>query len=288
MRAPGGVGERGMIPFLRRALLLVLIAALLCPADASARRYKKARARGGMGAVSAVLWDATANRNYYAKSPDRQIFPASTTKVMTAILVLENLSLDSYVTVNERATHIQPTKLDLRVGEQYRVRDLLYGVLLKSANDAAIVLAEAVAGSEGKFVEQMNRRARAIGARHTRFANAHGLPSGARQFSTARDMALIFKEALKSDFFRRAITFKYRIIYSKDGRRHFLKSHNKSLFMDWKMDVYGKTGYTQEAQSCFVGYFARGNNTCIIAVFGARKRWDDVKLIIERYGGVDL
>ena len=277
-----------MTPFFRRALLLVLIAALLCPADASARRHKKARARGGMDAVSALLWDATANRNYYAKDAQRQIFPASTTKVMTAILVLEKLSLDEYVTVNERATHIQPTKLDLKVGEQYRVRDLLYGMLLKSANDAAIVLAEAVAGSEGKFVEKMNQRARQIGARHTRFANAHGLPSGARQFSTARDMALIFKEALKSDFFRQAITYKYHIMYSKDGRRHFLKSHNKSLFLDWKKNVYGKTGYTQEAQSCFVGYFTKGNNTLIITLFGGRKRWEDIKFIIERYGGVDL
>ena len=274
--------------FCRKILLPVLIAALICPSDASAwHRHRKLRPRGA-DAISALLWDATTNHYYYARDIDRPIFPASTTKIMTILLALENLRLDDRVTVSERATRVQPTKLDLKAGEQYRVRDLLYGVVLKSANDAAVVLAEAVAGSEAKFVEMMNRRAARIGARHTRFANAHGLPSDGRQYSTARDMALIFREALKKDFFRNAITFKYRIIYSKDGRRHFLKSHNKSLFLDWKRSVYGKTGYTQQAQSCFVGYFIKGNDTYIIAVFGCRKRWDDIKFIIERYGKTDL
>ncbi len=161
-------------------------------------------------------------------------------------------------------------------------------MLLKSANDASIVLAEAVAGSEAKFVVLMNQRAWTIGARHTHFTNSHGLPSSTRQYSTAHDMALIFKEVLKNNFFSKAITFKYRIIYSKVGRRHFLKSHNKSLFLNWKRNVYGKTGYTRQARSCFVGYFNKGGHTCIIAVFGCRKRWEDIKFIIEHYGRTDL
>ena len=265
--------------FCRRVLLLALVITLACPSEAAAR---------GISATSALLLDATNGRTYYAKSPNRWIFPASTAKIMTVLLVLEKLPLESYVTVSERATRVQPTKLGLKAGERYRVRDLLYGVVLKSANDASIVLAEAVAGSEAKFVVLMNRRARALGARHTRFTNSHGLPSNARQYSTARDMARIFKEVLKNNFFKRALAFKYRVIYSKDGRRHFLKSHNKSLFLNWKRDVYGKTGYTRQARSCFVGYFNKGGHTCIIAVFGCRKRWEDIKFMIERYGKTDL
>ena len=275
----------------RRFLALVLIAVLLCPADASAwHRSRRAKASSwhGLTAMSALLLNASNNHYYFAKDIDRQIYPASTTKVMTVILALEHLSLDEYVTVSARAVQVPPTKLDLRPGEQYRVRDLIYAALLKSANDAANVLAEAVAGSQSQFVVLMNQKAAQIGVRHTRFANAHGLPSEGTQYSTARDMAMILKEALKNPFFKSAITFKYRIIYSKEGRRHFLKSHNKSLFMDWKMNVYGKTGYTQEAQSCFVGYYLKNKDTYVVAVFGSHKRWEETKRIVERYGKTDL
>jgi D-alanyl-D-alanine carboxypeptidase (penicillin-binding protein 5/6) len=196
--------------------------------------------------------------------------------------------MDQYVTVSWHATQVPQTKLGLRAGESYRVRDLLHGLLLKSANDAAVVLAEAVAGSEGKFVDMMNARAKQIGALHSHFANPHGLPSVGAQYTTASDMALIFSQALKNDFFRQAITFKYLVIYSKDGHRCFLKSHNKTLFLNWKQHVFGKTGWTIEAQSCFVGYMPRGNGILIIAVYGCRKRWTDMKFIIEHYGHIEL
>ena len=241
-----------------------------------------------MTANTALLWDPASNQRYFDLGADREVFPASTTKVLTALLVLENLPLDKYVTVSEHATQVPQTKLGLRAGETYRVRDLLYGLILKSANDAAVALAEAVAGSEGKFVDMMNARARQIGAMHSHFANPHGLPSAGPQFTTASDMALIFNQALKNDFFRQAITYKYLVICSKDGRRCFLKSHNKTLFLNWKQHVFGKTGFTFEAQSCFVGYIPKGNDILIIAVYGCRKRWTDMKYIIEHYGHIDL
>jgi len=239
-------------------------------------------------AHTAILWDPAHNRRYFDLGADKQVFPASTTKVLTALLVLENLSLDKYVTVSGRATQVPQTKLGLRAGESYRVRDLLYGLILQSANDAAVALAQAVAGSEGKFVEMMNARARQMGAMRSHFANPHGLPSQGPQFTTASDMALIFTQALKNDFFRQAVTFKYLVIYSREGHRIFLKSHNRSLFLNWKRHVFGKTGYTIEAQSCFVGYIPRGNDILIIALYGCRRRWTDMKFIIERYGRIDL
>lgn len=277
-----------MMLLLRRALVLVLVLMLACPSESFARRARKRAWTGLPTAVSALVWDADANRYYYAKAVDRRVFPASTTKIMTVMLALDHLSIDQYVTVSPRATNVPETKLNLRPGEQYKVSDLLYAALLKSANDAAIVLAEAVAGSQAQFTAMMNDRAARIGARHTRFANAHGLPSDGQQYTTARDMALIFREAMRYPFLRQAITFKYRIIYSKDGRRFFLKSHNKSLFLGWKENIYGKTGYTQQAQSCFVGHFDKGGHDYIVAVFGCRKRWEDIKFIVERYAKEDL
>ena len=279
-----------MLKFLRALLIAILTAILVFPDEGMAYRHIIFRHKGPyhLTANTALLWDPANNQRYFDLGADREVFPASTTKVLTALLVLENLSLDKYVTVSEHATQVPQTKLGLRAGESYRVRDLLYGLILKSANDAAVALAEAVAGSEGKFVEMMNARVKQIGAMHSRFANPHGLPSQGPQFTTAADMALIFAQALKNDFFRQAITFKYLVIYSKEGHRFFLKSHNKILFLNWKHPVFGKTGWTIEAQSCFVGYIPRGNEILVIAVYGCRKRWTDMKYILEHYGHIDL
>ncbi len=237
---------------------------------------------------SIILSDNTQAKRLYGRRVYNEVLPASTTKVMTALLVLEKLPLSRYVTVSEDATHVQPTKLDLKAGEQYKVQDLLYAVLLKSANDASIVLAEAVAGSEEKFVEMMNRRAGQLGASRTRFANSHGLPSKDAQHTTAYDMYLIFRKVLEYDFFRSAIKEKYKTIHSRDGREIVLKSHNKILFSDWKKKIYGKTGYTRSAGACFIGTLDKKENTLIIGVFGCTDRWKDIKHVVSRYGGVAL
>ncbi|HQP09914.1 MAG TPA: serine hydrolase [Candidatus Omnitrophota bacterium] len=237
---------------------------------------------------SVIFSDSTKVKRLYGKRVHDRVLPASTAKVMTALIVLEQLGLDSYVTVSSNATKAQPTKLNLVPGEQYKVRDLLYAILIKSANDASIVLAEAVAGSHWKFVQMMNARAKRLGAKNTKFANSNGLPSKASQYTTAYDMYLIFRQALKNKFFREAIKFKYKTIYSKSGREIGLKSHNKILFKDWRQKIYGKTGYTRSAKSCFVGTLQKGGSTLIIGVFGCTNRWEDIKSIVSYYGGIAL
>jgi D-alanyl-D-alanine carboxypeptidase len=207
---------------------------------------------------------------------------------MTALIVLERLKLDQYVTVSGRATHADPTKLYFKPGEQYKVRDLLYAILIKSANDASIVLAEAVAGSESEFVTMMNARAKKLGAKHTKFANSNGLPTKAAQYTTAYDMYLIFRKALQNSFFSKAIKYKYKTITSKTGREIQLKTHNKILFRGWNRKIYGKTGYTRAAKACFVGTLQKGESTLIIAVFGCPNRWDDIKHVVSKYGGIPL
>ena len=218
-----------------------------------------------------------------------KVQPASTTKVMTVLLVMERLDLNKVLIVSANASNVQPSKLHLVPGEQYKVKDLLYAVLLNSANDASIVLAEAVAGSEAEFVKLMNDRARRLGARETKFSNSNGLPTrGVSQYTTAYDMYLIFREALKYDFFREAITYKFKTIYSQRGRRIPLRSHNKMLFTDWGKNIYGKTGYTRAAQSCFVGCFLKQKDIFIITVFGCNKRWEDIKYILKTIGRFPL
>lgn len=241
-----------------------------------------------VSAKSAVLVDVDRLNRVYDKNSSNKVLPASTTKVMTALVVMERLGLDKVVTVSERAAGALPSKIYVKPGERYKVRDLLYACLLNSANDAAIVLAEAVAGSETKFVSMMNARARQLGAKNTHFVNSHGLPSKDPQHTTAHDMALIFREAMKKPFFRDAIKYKHWTIASTQGRKIYLKSHNKALFKGWKKDIIGKTGYTRSAQACFVGQVTQGKKTYIIAVFGCSRRWEDVKFIVERFAGIDL
>lgn len=237
---------------------------------------------------SVIFSDSTRVKRLYGKNVHGRVLPASTAKVMTAIVVMDHLKLDDYVTVSRNATKAQPTKLYLKPGERYKVRDLLYAILIKSANDASIVLAEAVAGSHWKFVQLMNEKAKQINADQTRFANSNGLPSKAKQYTTAYDMYLIFRKALKYRFFREAIKYKYKTISSKAGRRIKLKSHNKILSFDWKRKLYGKTGYTRAAKACFVGTIKKGGSTLIIGVFGCPNRWADIKHIVSYYGGIRL
>jgi serine-type D-Ala-D-Ala carboxypeptidase (penicillin-binding protein 5/6) len=276
--------------FLRISFIACLIVVLFFSsgADARKRSAQKKNRYQGISADSAILYSENGWRKYYARDINEKVLPASTTKVMTAIIVLERKQLDDVVVVGRNATLVLPSKIDIKPGENYRVRDLLYAALLSSSNDAAVALAEAVAGSEEKFVRLMNDRAHSLGAKNTLFANAHGLPSDHPQYTTAYDMFLIFREALKKQFFREAIKIKYITIHSQEGRKISLKSHNNALFKGWKKSVYGKTGYTTAARACFVGYVDKGKETLIIAVFGCSRRWDDVKSILERYGGIDL
>lgn len=249
----------------------------------------KKRTKKKPGVCKAVIFsDSTKIKRLYGRGVHNRILPASTAKVMTALLAIERLSLDQYITVSSNATRVEPTMIYVKPGEQYRVKDLIYAILIKSANDASIVLAEAVSGSEAKFVQLMNERAKQIGAKHTKFANSNGLPSKTKQYSTAYDMYLIFRKALNYSFFRETIEYKSKTIQSRDGREISLTSHNKILFRNWKRKIYGKTGYTRAAQGCFVGTLKKGNSDLIIAVFGCPNRWEEIKHVVSKYGKIPL
>ncbi|MBF0388407.1 MAG: D-alanyl-D-alanine carboxypeptidase [Candidatus Omnitrophica bacterium] len=281
----------GKLRYLKLGLVVVLALLLAFPLSAEAK--KKSRKKSGpyrVSANAALLYDDSGWHKYYARDIEQKVLPASTTKIMTALLVLERLNLNDVVTVTPAATNVLPSKIDLKAGEKYRVRDLLFAALLNSANDASVALAYAVSGSQDKFVKLMNKRAQQLGAKRTVFANPHGLPSDRAQYTTAYDMYLIFRAALRKEFFREAIKIRSMTIRSLDGRTIALKSHNKAFFKSWKQGVYGKTGYTRAAQACFIGFVDKGRQRLIVAVFGCpgSTRWDDIKYIVEHYGGIDL
>ncbi len=273
-----------ILRFSRKILFIIFFSFILCIPHLCYATKKKT-----ISCKAVIFSDSTKIKRLYGKNVHKKILPASTTKIMTALIAMQQLPLNKYVTVNKNATRVVPTKIFLRPGEEYKVRDLIYAILIMSANDASVVLAEAVAGSEKNFVKMMNKKAKQIGARHTKFANSHGLPTPKNtQYTTAYDMYLIFREALKYPFFRKAITYKYKNIYSKNGRKITLKSHNKILFKNWKKKIYGKTGYTKAAGACFIGTLKKGKSSLIIGAFGCPKRWKDIKYIVSTYGGIRL
>ncbi len=282
---------RGLAQYFRMIGVISLTLLLVHPSSAeAAKQVKKESGAYRVSANAALLCNESNGHRYFSRDIDQKVLPASTTKVMTALLVMERMNLNSEVTITQAATTVLPSKVDLKVGEKYRVRDLLFAILLNSANDAATALAIAVAGSEKKFVDQMNSRAVKLGAKNTVFANPHGLPSKRSQYTTAHDMYLIFREVLKKEFFREAIKIRTMTVQSVEGRKISLKSHNKALFKGWKEGVYGKTGYTRAAQACFIGVVQKKKKSLIVAVFGCpgSTRWNDVKYIVEHYGGIDL
>ena len=154
-------------------------------------------------ARAAVLMDAATGKILYQKEPDLRLPPASTTKVMTAILTLESgRSFQETLPVSKEATRVPASKLYLQPGQSLSIQELLYGIMLASANDASMVLAEGIAGSVERFAELMTKKAHDIGATNSNFTNPHGL-TAADHYSSAKDLAIIFRYAMKNADFSR-------------------------------------------------------------------------------------
>ncbi len=230
---------------------------------------------------AAVVMDATTGRVLYAKNPGLRLLPASTTKLMTALVVLERAHLDDVVTVSRNAALASPTKIGLKKGDKVTIETLLNAALIKSANDAAVALAEAVAGSEEGFVEMMNRRALALGLNDTRYINSNGLP-GRGQYITAYDLAEIMRNAIKYPLLQEILGTRVAEVSTEGGKTMFVKNTNRLLWADDEF-MGGKTGYTRQARHCFVGAGERQSETIIVALLGTPSRdllWEETEALM--------
>jgi D-alanyl-D-alanine carboxypeptidase (penicillin-binding protein 5/6) len=218
----------------------------------------------------------------YAKYPKARLAPASTVKLVTAMVAIDLLNADDIVRISGKAGKVRTIPPRLQPDEEFAVIDLLNLALMKSINQAAVALAEAAAGSEEAFVVLMNQKAQEIGARDTLFANASGLPKG-KQYSTVSDLALIMKAALSYPLIKDILAKKMCIVSTVSGREIFLENSNHLLWEDQTM-IIGKTGYTGNARHCFVGAMDTGNGMVITAVLGARSRhnlWKATEMLAE-------
>ncbi|HTR45621.1 MAG TPA: D-alanyl-D-alanine carboxypeptidase family protein [Thermodesulfovibrionales bacterium] len=257
---------------------IVLLLCVLCTGlRASSASAEEVRAR------AAIVMEEATGRVLYGKNPNLRLPPASTTKLMTAMVVLDRLDVDSVVTISKRATEVSPIKAKFRAGETVTVKTLLYAALLKSANDAAYALAEAVAGSEEKFAVLMNQKVLALGMSDTVFATATGLPGGT-QYTTVYDLSRIMRNALRYPLLREIISTRASNITTEEGRTIFVKNINKLLWRDESM-LGGKTGYTRAAKHCFVCAGTQDNETVIVAVLGAPSRevlWKESEALLAK------
>jgi D-alanyl-D-alanine carboxypeptidase (penicillin-binding protein 5/6) len=238
-------------------------------------------------AQSAAVVDSYSGDFLFAKNENAKQYPASSTKILTGLIVIESGDLDHLVTVDLADTKVEPSSLGLKPGEQYTRRQLLYGLLLKSANDVAMVLARDNAGSIPAFAEKMNLRAAQLGATSSHFVNPHGLHDP-NHYTTAHDLVLIGRAAMQQPLFREIVSTIYYTWKAPSGQIDQLRNHNR-LLRHFAGCNGLKTGYTRIAQQVLVSSALRGGHEVISVVLHTDKPgiWDDSRALLS-YGLVKL
>lgn len=253
-------------------LAVIMISSFLCSSFLTSKNKVLAE---DCPAKSMVVIEADSKRVLNDKNKDERLAMASTTKIMTALVTCKNVKdFDEVVAINENAVGIEGTSMYLKKGEKLTVKELLYGLMLPSGNDAAMALAYYVGGSEERFVEMMNEQAKELNLQNTHFANPHGLDADGH-YTSAYDLAIITAEALKNDTFKEIVsTRNIRVTGSKENEPRFLSNKNKLLkTLDGCTGV--KTGFTDNAGRCFVCSCTRDGMTLISVVLNCGPMFEE-------------
>ncbi len=233
-----------------------------------------------ISASSVVAMDLDTGRVLYGYNIDEERLIASTTKIMTAIIAIERGELDKTIKVSDIIYESFGSGIYIEVGEEITLRDLIYGLLLRSGNDAALAISEAVAGSKEEFVYLMNGYASNIGMKHTKFYNPHGLEEkdGVGNISTAYDMALLTKYAMENSTFREIFKTKERTV--KTNYKTYVW-HNKNKLLSEEYITGGKTGFTQKARRTLVTTGSKNNMNIVVVTLNDPNDWSDHKDIYQ-------
>ena len=241
-------------------------------------------------ALSAVLMDGDSGRVLYEKEGETPLANASTTKVLTCIVALENCPGDDYVQVSRNAESQPEVKLGIRTGEQYYLEDLLYSLMLKSHNDTAVAIAEHCGGSVEGFARMLNRKAKQIGCRDTYFITPNGLDAedeNGKHHTTAEDLALIMRYAIRNQTFLHIAQTRDHTFSEITGKRTF-SVHNSNALLDMMEGVLaGKTGYTAQAGYCYVCAWEKDGKTFVVSLLGCgwpdhkNYKWSDTKKLLS-------
>ncbi|NTV14137.1 MAG: D-alanyl-D-alanine carboxypeptidase [Desulfobulbaceae bacterium] len=223
---------------------------------------------------SAILMNAQTGEVLYEQRPDLPGQPASTIKIITGLIAIQALNDPEMISVSRHAASMPRSKVYLQPGNTYRANDLINAVLLSSANDASVALAEKIAGSEPLFASLMTQKAKAWGATNTVCKTATGLTAPGQQ-TTVRDLAVLFNRAMENSEF--ASRVKQNTVRTDFGQ--VLKNHNRALWQIAGAEG-GKTGFTNAARQTYVGKFKRGDEELLLAIMGSVTMWKDIKNLV--------
>lgn len=222
--------------------------------------------------ASVVVMDADSGRILYSENKDERKLIASTTKIMTTLIALENSNIKKEVEVKDEILKVNGSMIYSKIGEKYTIEDLLYGLMLRSGNDAAMTIATNVLGYN-EFINKMNLKAIEIGMFNTTFENPHGLNDDTKNYSTANDLALLMKYALKNkEFVKITSTKKYKNWLNKND-----------LLFDYKYLITGKIGYTKKSGQVYVSSASKNNKNLIIASIDEDDKYELHKNLYEKY-----
>ena len=222
-------------------------------------------------------------RLLYSFNENEKLPMASTTKIITAIFVIENCKdLDAVVEISKQAVGIEGTSIGLKEGEHLTIRELLYGLMLRSGNDSAVMLALAVCGSLENFNKQINEYVRSLGALNTNLENPHGLPND-NHYTTATDLALISAHALKNPVFQEIVSTKRRKISNELNSKYSRDLVNKNrLLTDYGFADGVKTGFTKKAGRCFVGSATKNDMQLVCVLLNCGPMFEECEALLEK------
>lgn len=239
-------------------------------------------------AKAAILMDAESGKILFGKSEKKKMANASTTKILTCLYIIEHCDLEEEADVSQNAASQPQVRLGVRKGEKYKVKDLLYGLMLESYNDCAVVLAEHAEGSTEKFADKINQEAKKAGAQNTHFVTPNGLDAsddGGSHGTTAYDLALIMKKCIQNEKFLKITRTASYSFQDVSGKRSFTCTNHNSLLSSMEGAISGKTGYTSKAGYCYVGAFEESGIRMIAVVLASgwpphkSYKWTDVKTL---------
>ena len=239
-----------------------------------------AKSEQDISAKSAVLYEPETKTIIFEKNADERLPMASTTKIMTALVAIERENLDKKIVVDERAVGVEGSSAYLKAGEIFTLKDLLFALMLQSANDAAEAIAYAIAGSVNAYAELMNQKASALGLTNTNFTNPHGLDDQ-EHYTTAKDLAIIAAAALEYPEFREIVSTKTKKI-EKNGISRLFVNHNK-LLSRYDGCIGVKTGFTKKSGRCLVSAAEREGVSLICVTIDAPSDWNDHTRLLD-YG----
>lgn len=231
-------------------------------------------------AYSYILMDQDTGRVIESKNKDTPMLIASITKIMTCILAIENGNLDEIVKVNDSILKSYGSGIYISVGEEIKLIDLLYGLMLRSGNDAAIMISTHISGNEEEFVKLMNKKAKEIGMKNTIFYNSSGLDNTTQgNLSTSYDMALLTKYAMQNDTYKEIVKTKKHTV--KTNLKTYIW-HNKNKLLSYNYVTGGKTGYTERAKRTLVSTASKNNINLIVVTIKDSDDWNTHKSLYEK------